>query len=313
LSAAASSSYGSRAGGVPVVFTVFNRPDHTRKTFAAIRSYRPARLFIVADGPRPGNTDDVRRCAEVRDIVSEIDWPCEATRDYSETNLGCARRVSSGLTAAFEAVDRAIVLEDDCLASAEFFSFCAALLERYAETAQVWAVNGNSYQPQFRRGDGAYYFSRYPDSWGWATWRRAWQYYRHDLPFLESWLRSPRWRLSFPHKRERRFLEHIFRETAMGAIDSWGYRWMACVMHGEGLCAIPNANLVKNIGFGDDATHTRNVDFGYELTPLGSLEHPSVIRADDEADAYFRKKFGFEFGITHSLRHLARLALRKLR
>jgi hypothetical protein len=257
--------------------------------------------------------EDVRRCAEVRSVVSKIDWPCEATRDYSETNLGCARRVSSGLTSAFEAVDRAIVLEDDCLASAEFFSFCDALLERYAETDTVWTVNGNSHQPQFRRGDGAYYFSRYPDSWGWATWRRAWRNYRHDLPFLEAWLRSREWELAFPHKAERRFLEHMFRETANGAIDSWAFRWMACVMHGEGLCATPNANLVKNIGFGDEATNTRNAGFDYELTSLGRLEHPSVIRADDEADAYFRKKWRFERSSLQSLKHLVRTALRKLR
>ena len=297
----------------PVVFTVFNRPDHTRETFAAIRSYRPARLFIVADGPRPGNAEDVRRCAEVRSVVSQVDWPCEVTRDYSEANLGCGLRVSSGLTAAFEAVDRAIVLEDDCVASPEFFPFCDALLERYADTPRVWTVNANSHQPQFRRGDGAYYFSRYPDTWGWATWRRAWQNYRHDLSFLENWLRSPQWELSVPDKAGRRFLEHMFRETARGAIDSWGFRWMACVMHGEGMCATPNANLVKNIGFGEEATRTRNAAYGYELTALGSLEHPSVIRADDEADAFFREKFRFRRGILQSLKHQGRMALRKLR
>jgi hypothetical protein len=297
----------------PVAYIVFNRPQHTRRTFEAIRAHRPARLFIIADGPRPDRPDDVERCQEVRRIVADVDWPCQVQSDLAATNLGCARRVSSGLGWVFSHVERAIVLEDDCVASPTFFAFCEQLLERYRDDDAVWVVNGNSYQPQFRRGDGSYYFSKYPDTWGWATWRRAWSRYQHDLPFLEEWLGSRQWVEGTPVKSERRYLEHAFRQALAGELDSWAYRWTACILHGGGLCATPNANLVRNIGFDEEATHTRGGGLEYEVTGLGPIEHPSAVRADVEADAYFRNHFGFERNVAQALKGWLRNGLRRAR
>ena len=302
------------AGRAPVAYLVFNRPRHTLRTFEAIRACRPPKLFIVADGPRESHPSDIERCAEVRRIVSNVDWPCEVHRDFSDVNLGCGRRVSSGLTWVFSAVERAVILEDDCLASAEFFAFCGELLERYRDDPAVWVVNGNSYQPQFRRGSGSYYFSKYPDTWGWATWRRAWQHFRYDLPFLEAWRRSPQWDACFPVKAEGRYFEHVFRAAAEGRIDTWDYQWTACVMHGGGLCATPNANLVRNIGFDDEGTHTldRASAHAYEVTEPGALVHPSAVRADADADAFYRRQFGFERSVLGSLVDRLKPALRSV-
>lgn len=295
------------SGKAPVAYLVFNRPRHTRTTFAAIRAYRPSQLFVVADGPRPGRPDDAERCAEVRRIVAEVDWPCDVQRDYSDVNLGCARRVSSGLDRVFSQAESAIVLEDDCLASADFFLFCEALLARYRDDPRVWVVNGNSYQPQFRRGDGTYYFSRFPDTWGWASWRRAWRNYSHNLPFLDEWLGSPYWSRQFPSTTESRYFRETFRETLDGVIDSWAWRWTACVIHGHGLCATPNANLVQNIGFDADATHTHGTRLAYEHTSLGALEHPRAVGADIEADAFYARHFGFGRGVLRSFARRVRL------
>lgn len=309
----AEASRAGSSGQAPVAYIVFNRPQHTRRTFDAIRAYRPSTLFIIADGPRPGRPEDIERCREVRGIVSQIDWPCRVEHDFSEANLGCARRVSSGLSRVFSIVDRALVLEDDCLASPAFFAFCEQLLEHYRDDDAVWVVNANSYQAQFQRGDGSYYFSKYPDTWGWATWRRAWSRYQHDLPFLDAWLESRAFEDWIPVKSERRHLEHVFRQTLAGAIDSWAYRWTACVMHGRGLCATPNANLVKNIGFGAQATHTRGRHLDYEVTPLAPMVHPRGVGPDPEAHAHFRKHFGFERNLADVLGQRLRHILRRHR
>lgn len=282
----------SGSGTTPIAYVVFNRPRHTRETFDAIRAYRPNQLFIIADGPRPNLSADVERCLEVRKIVSDIDWMCEARRNYSDINLGCAQRVSTGLNWVFSNVDRAIILEDDCLASPEFFSFCDALLERYGDNESVWVVSGNSYQPEHPRGDGSYFFSRYPDCWGWATWRRAWRHYRPDLPFMHEWLKSRRWDEDFPTRSERRLFRRVFSEALTGTVDSWAYLWAACVIYGGGLSATPNANLVKNIGFDDEASNTKAAHgLEYDLTPLGALIHPSQISSNIEADEYLRRSF----------------------
>ena len=145
----------------PIVFIVFNRPRHTRKSFEAIRFQRPKQLFIVADGPRKAHPTDDENCLQVREIVAKIDWPCDVHRNYVEQNLGCKQRVNSGLDWVFTLVERAIILEDDCLPNPDFFSFCETLLERYQDNEQIMTITGNNFQNGHQRGDADYYFSKY--------------------------------------------------------------------------------------------------------------------------------------------------------
>ncbi len=279
-----------KPGQTPVAFFVFRRPMHTRASFAAIRAYRPARLFLVADGPRKDHPEDEQRCLDVRSIVSDVDWPCEVLTNFASDNLGCSWRIPSGLAWVFSHADRAIVIEDDCVASPEFFEFCEQLLRYYETEESVWAVNGNSYQPEVRRGDGSYYFSKYPDCSGWATWRRAWRHYQRDLPFLKEWKRSRSWKACFPTVLERRHFSRVFDDVLKGSMDSWAYRWLACAIYGGGLSATPNANLVRNIGFDAEGTHTTTPGILHRHCPelLGPLSHPANIAADRDADHYLR-------------------------
>lgn len=280
----------------PIAYVVFNRPEHTEKTFAVIREQRPSKLFIIADGPRPGHPTDEQRCEEVRAIVKNVDWPCEVYRNYADSNLGLKRRVSSGLDWVFENVDRAIVLEDDCLAHPDFFRFCDVLLDKYKDDSRVSVITGNNFQDDQQRGDASYYFSKYNHCWGWATWRRAWECYSGDLAFWPSWQASSAWELHVPDKAERRYWERIFTRIRAGAIDSWAYPWTGSVWYRGGLTATPNVNLVSNIGFGADSTHTANPDShlaAMETTGLGEIRHPEVVVQDLEADLYvFDHTFG---------------------
>ncbi len=281
----------------PIAYIVFNRPQHTAQTFAVLREQCPSQLFIIADGPRPGHPTDAERCAAVRAIVEQIDWPCEVHRNYAESNLGLKRRVSSGLDWVFGQVERAIVLEDDCVAHPDFFSFCDALLERYAEDERVAVVTGNNFQNGHRRGEASYYFSKYNHCWGWATWGRAWRHYQGDLPFWPEWRASEAWVRQTPDKVERAYWQRIFDCARAGQIDSWAYPWTACVWYHGGLTVTPNVNLVSNIGFGEDATHTTSATSalaGLPAHPLGDeLRHPAQVERDQAADRYaFDHTFG---------------------
>ncbi len=284
----------SAPGGTPVVLLVFNRPQHTAEMFAAVRARRPARLLVVADGPRPDHPDDRERCAQVRAIVEEVDWPCEVSRDYADTNLGLKRRVSSGLDWVFAQVDRAIVLEDDCVAHPDFFLFCDELLERYADDERVWVITGDNFQAGHRRGDAAYYFSKYNHCWGWATWRRAWTHYQGDIPFWEEWKTSREWRDLGHSEPEREYWERIFDRVARHEIDSWAYPWTASVWYHGGLTATPNVNLVTNIGFDAAATHTTDAhDRRLASHALGPWSHPDRVEQDRRADQFaFEHHFG---------------------
>lgn len=279
----------------PVAFIAFNRPDLTRRTFEAICALRPARLFLIADGPREGHPSDASRCAEVRRILEGVDWPCEVHRDYAENNLGLKRRIVSGLDRVFAAVDRAIVLEDDCLPHPDFFRFCEELLARYEHDERVWVITGDNFQGGRRRGSASYYFSRYNHCWGWATWRRAWRYNDADIRFWPQWRDSDQWRRAIPDAVERRYWTAIFDRAAAGELNSWAYPWTASVWRHGGLSATPNVNLVSNLGFGPEGTHTSGAGSGANLAahPLGTIVHPTEVKADTRADRHaFDRHFG---------------------
>lgn len=306
----------------PIAYIVFNRPRHVEQTFEVLRKQRPSKLFIIADGPRSGNPSDPELCTAVRAIVEQVDWPCEVHHNYADSNMGLKRRVSSGLDWVFSQVERAIVLEDDCVAHPDFFRFCDVLLERYADDDRVSVITGNNFQNGRKRGEAAYYFSKYSHCWGWATWSRAWRHYQGDLPFWPEWFQSVAWLENCPDVVERRYWGQIFKRVRAGQIDSWAYPWIVSLWHHGGLTATPNVNLVSNIGFGLDSTHTASADSplaGMATEPLGEIRHPKFVAQDTEADRYvFDHTFGgrwqrFPLSLLSYLRRVAGFTFRTLK
>jgi hypothetical protein len=164
----------------PVLFLIFNRPEMTTRVMDAIRGARPQRLYVAADGPR-GRPDEVEQCDKARQIATAADWPCQVYTLFRNENLGCRRAVSSGIDWFFEHEEEGIILEDDCVPSADFFRFCSELLARFKSEKRVMAICGSCYTKSTFDMPESYYFSYYPDMWGWATWRRAWRLYDRDL------------------------------------------------------------------------------------------------------------------------------------
>ncbi|WP_017296824.1 hypothetical protein [Nodosilinea nodulosa] len=275
----------------PVVFIIFRRPDVTAKVFEQIRLAQPKKLFIVADGPR--NEAEILLCEKTRAITESIDWPCEVIRDYSKQNLGCRKRVVSGLSSAFESIDSAIILEDDCLPNKDFFTFCQMLLNHYQNDERVWMISGNNFQNGKTRGDGSYYFSRYPHCWGWATWKRAWKNYQDNIVKWPEFRDSGLLESVFENPKEINYWINVFDNLlSKGKPDSWAYRWAYACWSNSGLTILPNQNLVTNLGFGQESTNTTDYSKLLAYLPTGVAEvihHPSFVVRHAEADAYTAK------------------------
>jgi hypothetical protein len=273
---------------IPVVLVIFNRPQHTARALSAIRSARPGRLFVVADGPREGNEDDADLCAQARASLGHVDWPCTIETNYSDENLGLKKRVITGLDWVFQQVEEAIVLEDDCVACEEFFGFCAMLLERYRDDSRVWAVSGDNFQGGRIRGEASYYFSKYFHCWGWATWRRVWSQFRPEIEFWPEFRSSSQWKQLQETTEEREYWDRIYNGVRSGDINSWAFPFMLNMWRAGGLCAIPQTNLVKNIGFGASGTHCHAESELSEIPTglLGSISHAETVAPDVCADRY---------------------------
>ena len=108
----------------PVAFLIFNRPHTTQRVFAEIAKARPPKLLVVADGPRNDRPGEAELCAQTRAIIDQVDWDCEVLTHYADKNMGCKKRIASGIDWVFTQVEEAIILEDDCLPEASFFQFC---------------------------------------------------------------------------------------------------------------------------------------------------------------------------------------------
>lgn len=272
----------------PVVFLIFNRPDTTQRVFDAIRLAQPKQLLVIADGPRASRLYEAERCQETRQIIEQVDWDCEVSKNYTDVNLGCKQRVSSGLDWAFSQVEEAIILEDDCLPHPTFFPFCEELLERYRLDQRIMAISGDNFQAGRQRTQDSYYFSRYNHIWGWATWRRAWKFY--DVT-MAQWpiVRDQQWLNDLLETRQARwYWSDVFQAAYEGKIDTWDYAWtFACWIH-RGLTVLPKVNLISNIGFGTEATHTTDTKNPFANLPtqamLFPLRHPPFTVRDATAD-----------------------------
>jgi hypothetical protein len=257
-----------------VALFVFNRPECTQRVFDAIAKARPARLLLTADGPRPGKPGDAEACRQVREIVSHVDWPCEVSTNFAESNLGCQERMISGMNWVFSLVEEAIILEDDCLPDPSFFPFCAELLEKYRGDARVAAITGTNLVEKYLKTDASYFFSQRGGNWGWATWRSAWQRFdRH----LSDW----------PQLRREGFLLELFGDSKPTAYwtavfddmhankgrNAWDYQWVYTNLKNNALTIVPRVNLITNIGFGPGATHTTGADSRF-TPPAKAMKFP---------------------------------------
>lgn len=270
----------------PVLLIIFNRPDTTQRVFEVLRQMKPKKLFIAADGPRPNREVEAEYCDATRKVVGQIDWPCAIEHKYETRNLGCKLAVSSAVNWFFEHVEQGIILEDDCLAEPSFFPFCAELLTRYRDEEQVMMISGDNFLPHQTIPE-SYYFSHYAHIWGWATWRRAWQHYDVEMSSYPSFKHSGKIWKSADQGRAASHWLGLFDRIHSGTIDTWDAQWQYAIFQQGGLSIVPQVNLVSNIGFGAQATHTTALN-QYAALPTQVMDmpliHPTTIRCNETAD-----------------------------
>lgn len=272
----------------PVALLIFNRPETTIKVLKAIREAAPDRLFIIADGPRNNNSEDARLCKAARALVNMIDWPCQVSTSFSDHNLGCGIRPATGISWVFEQVEEAIILEDDCVPHPSFFRFCQELLGKYRDNKRVMHISGCNFMLGRHETKYSYYFSRYSLSGGWATWRRAWENFDFDIREWQK-LRSTSWlQHSLGNQKAAWYWKRIFDYVDQGGkAHIWDFQWLFACWLQESLCVTPAVNLISNIGYGANATHT-NWQSKFSRIPTAELQHPlrhpPTIERDIEAD-----------------------------
>ena len=279
----------------PVAFFIFNRPETTERVFNEIARAKPPKLLVVGDAARSDRPAEAGLVADTRAIIDQVDWNCEVLTNFSEQNLGCKRRISSGIDCVFEQVEEAIMLEDDCLPDPSFFRFCQEMLERYRGDRRIGMISGDNFQLGRGRNEDSYYFSKYIHIWGWASWRDRWVG-NYDVA-MAKWpnLRATSWLADRSGSaREASYWRSIFDRVHRGEIDTWDYQWAFANWTENRMSILPALNIISNIGFGASATHTKGTS---DLAGLAAneiefpLKHPRAVARDHQADAFSERRW----------------------
>jgi hypothetical protein len=280
----------------PVLLVIFNRPETTKLVFDAIRKAKPLRLYVAADGPRKNVESDIKNCVEARKIIEQIDWDCRVETLFRDENLNCGVGPSSAFAWFFEHEEEGIILEDDCLPSQSFFWFCQELLERYRHDSRVMHIGGNNFLNGWQKdSDYSYYFSRSGYVWGWATWRRAWKKFDFKIKDYPKAKQNGLFSYYFLNWAEKMYRLRKFNATIAGNgnVNWWDYQWDFARYSNSGLAIVPNTNLVKNIGFGELATHTTNANSTRGFLDASDIEfplrHPPFMIRDAISDKKYFK------------------------
>ncbi len=298
----------------PILILAFNRPDRVRVLLDKLKGMNPTKLYFAQDGPRANSKSDVHRCKEVYSVWKTTTISCQKREQIQAKNLGCKSAVSSAISWFFSQEESGIILEDDCIPDPTFFQFCDELLKRYKDTDQIMHISGNNFQPSQSSG---YYFSQYPHCWGWATWARAWKHFDRDISDWEDYQSSTKFLDRFQSPLAHFFWKKTFQSVHDGAIDSWAIPWVYSIWRRDGLCILPKSNLVTNVGFGLDSTHTHDTSSplsNRSIVPLQfPLKHPRQIIRDQRADEWDQKFVYEQRTLAQIPRRLSSIAIRALK
>lgn len=277
-----------------VLFLIFNRLDTTKRVFEKIKEAKPPRLYLASDGAREEKKGERETVEEVRSFVlKNINWDCRVETLFREKNLGCGKAVSSAINWFFNQERDGIILEDDCLPDKTFFTFCEELLDYYKNESSVMHISGDQFIPNFKSKD-SYYFAKNMHCWGWASWSDRWRKYQFEASkFSDDLVKN----ISSDKNVQKYWLE-ILRRLKKKEIDTWDYQWAFSIINNKGFCINPSVNLISNIGFGLESTHTGDSNNPFANMPtfeIKKINHPKKIKLNQEAvDYIFQNHFNIE-------------------
>jgi hypothetical protein len=275
---------------IPVSIIIFNRPENTKRLLESLNIYKPETLFIISDGPRKNFENDHERVIQSRKLFEKIDWKCEVFFNNSESNLGCRKRIISGLNWVFGQVEKTIILEDDCIPSEEFFLFMELMLNKYQTNKEISSVCGTNFLPDWNKTKDSYLYSKYCHVWGWGTWKDRWEKIDFNLDKLQEIKKTKFLKSYLGSFRAYLYWHWILNNVKKKKIDSWAYIWNFTNFINNSLSIIPAINLLSNIGIGKDSSNTRSLPYKYIKAEESRkklkfpLKYPSKFLSDSKHD-----------------------------
>ena len=235
----------------PVLFITFARPEYARKAFNQIKKSKPKNLYFYSNAARKDNPDEMRKNAEIRSYIDEIEWDCNLRTFFRNKYVDMVESHEGAYGWVFKNEDRLIEIDEDCVASVAFFDYCEKLLEKYQSEKRVWMISGDNFTPEFYHGENSYFYSRYGHTYGWATWKDRWLNFERQIDDWNEAKSLPLFLNYYTHKKEAKFHLHRFSSYFKYSYPNhpiWDYLLFYKIIKSNGVCIVPKFNLVRNIG-----------------------------------------------------------------
>ncbi len=263
---------------IPVLIITHDRPIETKKLIDSLKCIKPNKIFFFNDKYK--NIKNKKLVLETRNLINSINWKCDKNTYFTKKNLGCRLGVETAIDWFFQNNDFGIILEDDCIPNKSFFEFTGQLLDKYNNDSRISTITGFNGGFKLKNYVFDYYFSIYGSSWGWATWANRWKEYRNIN--IREFIKNKDIQLNLIKKGvNKTFIKNVQR-TIDRKIDSWAYLWTYHNIAQNKLSIMPRVNLIKNIGFNKNATHTKFA-MGLSLKQGAMpylLKHPITITSN---------------------------------
>ncbi|MBI9062164.1 MAG: glycosyltransferase [Marinilabiliaceae bacterium] len=279
----------------PIVLFVYNRPEHTRKTLEALAKNDLAEqstLYIIADGPKENITDDqFSKIKETRNIIKERLWCKEVLIEEKEENWGLANSIVKGVTEIVNKYGSIIVLEDDIVPERGFLKYMNEALSLYKDNEKVMHISAYIY-PYNKKCNEDTLFLNILTCWGWATWKRAWQYYDGDTDTHLKSFHTKAQIKKFNIEGHANYYEQLILNK-IGHINSWAVKWYASWLKKGGFSLAPSYSIIKNIGLDGTGVHKDNTSLfnnktvnQINVTQIPLIENTSIR---NEINKFYKK------------------------
>ena len=176
----------------------------------------------------------------------------------SEVNQGLRAKVLGSVDYAFQNVDELVVLEDDCILGDSSLLFFLDALSVFRQNQNIGAVSGTYLGPTLSSGLTNVFEAQRFNSWGWATWKDVWVDFRASRFSNQSAKSLSKEMLSLTREYPLPYqVEYSRMSRNIGNLDTWAIPFGLYLKSQNIKTLKPTKNMVRNSGFGLNATHTR--------------------------------------------------------
>lgn len=296
---------------IVVTLFLYNRPEYLSRQLIAVEALRPRKVYVFLDG-----ADSSYSTIEAQEKIS-LTLGDASKRGLNvefrrwPKNLGTQESIKSGLDEVFSREAFSVILEDDCIPTEAFGRFVRSVKKQVEAEAspKIGTISGNYFGSVRHEA----HLSKFPRTWGWATWSSIWEKFDPSLALDANALDlALDWGLgggifSSPQRLHwrKRYLDALPDRTM------WDAQWTVHNWRERQFSISPGRNLVANIGNDERAVHASgdssfvnwpvSAEFGFSLkVPMIYTEEP------DRAERLVFRSMAYRGLVKKWLRNLTR-------